>query len=868
MSRLVIKNLPEGVTEDKIKSIFGEQGTITDIQLKYTKEGKFRRFGFVGYKSEEEAAAAHKALQKIFINNNRISVELCANLGDPSKPKSWSKYAPDSTKGLQDAKNKIKKNTPSVKKENETKQTNEIKEIIQKHKNDPLFKEYLEGHLKGDKQNNELLQKLNSEGTDEESDSKDDENENSDAHQDADDVQKEDDLATKAISDKDYMELLKKKAKGETVVVKENVQKKHKKEFFTVKLKGLAYNHKKKDIKNFFKGIPVKSIRVPQKIKGIAYAGFKTERLMKNALNKNRSFLDGKQITVTVYTKKNEEDKSEDQKSNPRWKKQEDTLKDEESIGESGRIFLRNLSYTTTEDEIRQIFEKYGQLTEVNLPVDTTTRKIKGFGTVTFLLPEHAVKAFSELDGTVHCGRLLHLLPAKSATTVLDLLDQDGLTFKQKKELQQKAQANSSHNWNTLFLGQNAVADAVAKAYGTTKEKVLDDNSGTSMAVRLALGETQLVQETQKFLEQNGVKLTAFNQAPKERSTTVILVKNLPAGTQVQEIERLFAQYGELGRVILPPSGITALVEFFEPYEARKAFKKLAYSKFKHMPLYLEWAPNESFVDNTPRKMENNVKINEAEKKKEAEKMVAEKEESEEEDDEEDNQQPEPDTTLFVKNLNFNTTDESLKKHFIKCGKIDYATVSEKKDPNDPANKLSLGYGFVRYKLKSDADRALKELQFSLLDGKTLELKLSERTLSSEAKPVIKKTTKVTEQTGTKIMVKNLPFQANADEVKDLFKVFGELKAVRLPKKLATDTRHRGFGFVEFYTKKEAKRAFKALCQSTHLYGRRLVLEWAQTEENVEDLRKRTAKHFHEEDPSAKRSKKSTLNPEDMGLAE
>ena len=40
------------------------------------------------------------------------------------------------------------------------------------------------------------------------------------------------------------------------------------------------------------------------------------------------------------------------------------------------------------------------------------------------------------------------------------------------------------------------------------------------------------------------------------------------------------------------------------------------------------------------------------------------------------------------------------------------------------------------------------------------------------------------------------------------------------------------------------QRAFKALCQSTHLYGRRLVLEWATTEESIEDIRKRTAEEF------------------------
>lgn len=41
-----------------------------------------------------------------------------------------------------------------------------------------------------------------------------------------------------------------------------------------------------------------------------------------------------------------------------------------------------------------------GPITEVDLPIDSLTKKIKGFAHVTYMLPEHAVKAFAELDGT------------------------------------------------------------------------------------------------------------------------------------------------------------------------------------------------------------------------------------------------------------------------------------------------------------------------------------------------------------------------------------------------------------------------------------------------------------------------------------
>lgn len=59
----------------------------------------------------------------------------------------------------------------------------------------------------------------------------------------------------------------------------------------------------------------------------------------------------------------------------------------------------------------------------------------------------------------------------------------------------------------------------------------------------------------------------------------MILAKNLPAGTLASELQEIFSRFGSLGRVLLPEGGITAIVEFLEPLEARKAFRHLAYSK-------------------------------------------------------------------------------------------------------------------------------------------------------------------------------------------------------------------------------------------------------------------------------------------------
>lgn len=44
-----------------------------------------------------------------------------------------------------------------------------------------------------------------------------------------------------------------------------------------------------------------------------------------------------------------------------KWKNQEQSLRNEESIAESGRIFIRNLSYTTIEEDIDKLFAKFGK---------------------------------------------------------------------------------------------------------------------------------------------------------------------------------------------------------------------------------------------------------------------------------------------------------------------------------------------------------------------------------------------------------------------------------------------------------------------------------------------------------------------------
>lgn len=896
--------------------------------MKYTKEGVFRHFAFIGYETEQMSTDAVKFLHNTCINTNRISVENCFDLGSENKPKAWSKYSNDSSAykklhniDVVEEANKEKE----IQKDKKKKKTREkIDEIIGEHKNDPMFLEFMKTHNKGEDKviwDNDLgLQEENHEVEEESIDEPpivektikklnkskvktvESENENED---DSEDVK----LAERKISDMDYMKSLKSNKiestdfypDGTPRVRRQKMEKK-KKEFvdlFTLKISDVPYAVKKLDVLNFFKPIKPDSVRLPRNKRGFCFVGFKQMKEFKGALQKDRSFLLGKQVFLKDYTDQNKIDKKKndvemevDEKSTKRfkWQNQEEQIKNEEQINESGRIFFRNLAYSVTTDDLQKVFETYGPISDVSLPIDPLSRKIKGFGVVTFLMPEHAVTAFNELDGSVFHGRMLHLIPAKSSKTEEDYIDENennerGLDYKKFKEQKLKREAGSSQNWNTLFMGANAVANILSNTYGHSKEDILDTNlGGSSAAVRLALGETEIVIKMKKFLEENDVCLEQFETKSKNRSKTIILVKNLPADTTVKELQPLFAKFGILGRIVLPPSGVTALIEFLDPSEAKSAFKKLAYSKFKHLPLYLEWAPDKIFKTQGKMLEENNKKEstvhveNKPDLPEIKEKVVAVVV------DEEDDEYPEPDTTLFLKNLKFSTIESTVQNHFKHIGKIHTVQVARKKDPENPQNKISLGYGFIQFKKRVSTERALKNMQMTNIDGNTVELKRSDRTLSTDVHRVPRKTTNNSPPTGSKIMVRNIPFQAKESEVKEIFKAFGEIKAARLPKKNTPGVEsHRGFGFIEFFNKTDAEvikfvfflnlkiywififqKAFEALSQSTHLYGRRLILEWATIDEDVDQLRKRTANHFHGDSGASKKSKKSVFDASSM----
>src|SRR5436309_3328120 len=69
------------------------------------------------------------------------------------------------------------------------------------------------------------------------------------------------------------------------------------------------------------------------------------------------------------------------------------------------KLYVGNLSYSTTEDDLRQLFSQAGQIKEVIVITDRETRRSKGFGFVEMMTQAEAEKAISMFNNADMQGR-------------------------------------------------------------------------------------------------------------------------------------------------------------------------------------------------------------------------------------------------------------------------------------------------------------------------------------------------------------------------------------------------------------------------------------------------------------------------------
>ena len=80
----------------------------------------------------------------------------------------------------------------------------------------------------------------------------------------------------------------------------------------------------------------------------------------------------------------------------------------------SAKLFVGNLSYQATEDDLRELFQQAGTVQSVRIVTDQFTGRPRGFGFVEMSTPEEASRAVEQLNGRVFRDRNLVVDQARS----------------------------------------------------------------------------------------------------------------------------------------------------------------------------------------------------------------------------------------------------------------------------------------------------------------------------------------------------------------------------------------------------------------------------------------------------------------------
>lgn len=79
-------------------------------------------------------------------------------------------------------------------------------------------------------------------------------------------------------------------------------------------------------------------------------------------------------------------------------------------------IFVGNLDFNTSEDDLRRLFEAYGQVDRISIMTDRDTGRSRGFGFVEMANAEEGEKAIAALNGSQLGGRTLNVNEARPKT--------------------------------------------------------------------------------------------------------------------------------------------------------------------------------------------------------------------------------------------------------------------------------------------------------------------------------------------------------------------------------------------------------------------------------------------------------------------
>merc|ERR1712098_733316 len=89
-----------------------------------------------------------------------------------------------------------------------------------------------------------------------------------------------------------------------------------------------------------------------------------------------------------------------------------------DEVGKPGRLYIGNLKYSLSEEQVKTDFEEFGPVEDVQLLLDTKSRS-RGFGFVQFAKAEDSEKCLKKVVGTLYHDRPIKIKRAKTKGEIL-----------------------------------------------------------------------------------------------------------------------------------------------------------------------------------------------------------------------------------------------------------------------------------------------------------------------------------------------------------------------------------------------------------------------------------------------------------------
>ena len=212
---------------------------------------------------------------------------------------------------------------------------------------------------------------------------------------------------------------------------------------------------------------------------------------------------------------------------------------------------------------------------------------------------------------------------------------------------------------------------------------------------------------------------------------------------------------------------------------------------------------------------------------------------------------------LFVNNLSYKTTDESLKKYFSKYGEVESTKIVFDKETGRPK-----GVGFCKFCDSSSAAKALKDNDNLFLDGRPLAVSYSnDKKGSAKVRKSQFQGNKNYEGEKYSIFIGNLSFKTNEDGIKNLFEDCGNIIDIRIARR--PDGNPRGFAHVDFDSKEGMEMALEKT--GYRLDGRELRID--KTTNQPSDNKKNFGENSYYKNKKKKNEDNNENDNEEKDLA-